>query len=104
VDSEALAEMIKCGKVGGAGLDVYEEEADVFYEDVSDKVLRDDVLTNLIAQPNVVVTGHQAFLTEGALKAIAETTLYNLRCWFDGKECENELFAHGDETKKETVR
>lgn len=103
IDSEALADMIKAGKVGGAGLDVYEEESDVFYEDVSDKVLRDDVLTTLIAQPNVVVTSHQAFLTDDALHAIAETTLQNLRNYFDGRPSENEIFAKHEEIKKETA-
>ena len=98
VDSEALLEAIKYGKVGGAGLDVYEEEADMFYEDVSDKVIRDDTLNMLLTQPNVLVTSHQAFLTEEALAAIAETTLYNLRCFFEGKESENELHLEREKT------
>lgn len=93
IDSDALLDAIKSGKVGAAGLDVYEEEADVFYEDVSAKVMRDDTLNLLLSQPNVLVTSHQAFLTDGALKAIAGTTLGNLRAFFDGNGVENELHA-----------
>ena len=93
IDSEALLDNIKSGKVGAAGLDVYEEEADVFYEDVSGRVMRDDTLNLLLSQPNVLVTSHQAFLTEEALKAIAETTVENLRKFFAGEKVENELKA-----------
>ena len=91
VDSEALLEAIKSGKVGGAGLDVYEEETQLFYEDFSDQVLQDDMLNMLSSQPNVLITSHQAFLTEEALRAIAETTLYNLKCYFEGRNSENQL-------------
>ncbi len=91
IDSEALLDNVKSGKVGAAGLDVYEEEADVFYEDVSSKVMRDDTLNLLLSQPNVLVTGHQAFLTREALRAIAETTVENLRKFFAGEKIETEL-------------
>lgn len=91
IDSEALLDGIKSGKVGAAGLDVYEEEADIFYEDVSLKVMRDDTLNLLLSQPNVLVTSHQAFLTDEALKAIAQVTLNNLSGYFSGKTSENEL-------------
>lgn len=91
IDSEALLDAVKSGKVGAAGLDVYEEEADVFYEDVSLKVMRDDTLNLLLSQPNVLVTSHQAFLTDDALRAIAETTYANLAAFFAGQPCENEL-------------
>lgn len=91
IDSEELLDAIKDGKVGGAGLDVYEEEIDFFYEDVSDEVIDDDTLEMLLSQPNVLVTSHQAFLTKEALRAIAEDTLYNLRCFFDGTPSENEI-------------
>ncbi len=91
IDSEALLDNVKSGKVGAAGLDVYEEEADVFYEDVSSKVMRDDTLNLLLSQPNVLVTGHQAFLTREALKAIAEATTENLRKFFAGERVENEV-------------
>jgi D-lactate dehydrogenase len=97
IDSEALLDAIKSGKVGAAGLDVYEEEADVFYEDVSHKIMRDDTLNLLLSQPNVLVTSHQAFLTNEALRAIAETTISNLRRFFDGEEVENELTYHEEE-------
>jgi D-lactate dehydrogenase len=93
IDSDALLEAIKSGKIGGAGLDVYEEEADVFYEDISEEIIRDDTLDMLLAQPNVLVTSHQAFLTDEALKAIAEVTLSNLDCFFSGVSLENELMA-----------
>ncbi len=93
IDAQALLEAVKNGTVRGAGLDVYEEEAGVFYEDVSDKVMRDDVLDLLIAQPNVLVTSHQAFFTDEALRAIAETTVRNLRDFFDGRESPNERRA-----------
>ncbi len=91
IDSEALLDNVKSGKVGAAGLDVYEEEADIFYEDVSSKVMRDDTLNLLLSQPNVLVTSHQAFLTSEALRAIAETTVDNLSRFFSGERVENEL-------------
>lgn len=93
IDSEALIEGIKSGKVGGAGLDVYEEESEFFYEDLSESILKDDVLSRLIMMPNVLITSHQAFLTHEALKRIAEITLGNLRSCFDGKPLENEIVA-----------
>lgn len=93
IDSEALLEMIKSGKVGAVGLDVYEEEADVFYEDVSGKVMRDDTLNRLFSQPNVLVTSHQAFLTNEALHAIAETSLSAMEAFFAGCEVENRVTA-----------
>ncbi len=98
IDSEALLDNVKSGKVGAAGLDVYEEEADVFYEDVSSRIMRDDTLNLLLSQPNVLVTGHQAFLTKEALRAIAETTVGNLRAFFDGGPTENELRAREGQT------
>ena len=91
IDSEALLEAIKTGKVGGAGLDVYEEETDLFYEDISGVVIQDDTLNMLLSQPNVLVTSHQAFLTDEALEGIAETTLQNLRTFYDGRNSENEI-------------
>jgi len=91
IDSEALLEAIKNGKIGGAGLDVYEEESDIFFEDYSNAIIQDDVLARLISMPNVVVTSHQAFLTDEALKNIAETTLENLRQFFDGEDLTNEI-------------
>ena len=91
IQSEALLEGIKSHKIGAAGLDVYEEETDLFYEDRSNRILQDDVLARLISMPNVVVTSHQAFLTEEALKNIAEVTLKNLKEYFETNHCTNEV-------------
>lgn len=91
IDTAALSEGLKSGKVAGAGLDVYEEETSLFFEDYSDEVISDDLLTTLIAMPNVIVTSHQAFLTREALSAIARTTVENLDCFFEGKECKNAI-------------
>ncbi len=90
IDSDALLEEIISGHLGGAALDVYEEETDLFFEDASDRLMRDETLTGLLAQPNVLVTSHQGFLTDEALHAIADTTLYNLRSFFDGQPTHNE--------------
>lgn len=91
IDSEALLEALKDKKVGGAGLDVYEEEADFFYEDWSDTVIMDDVLARLVTLPNVLVSSHQAFLTEEALSNIADTTLNNIKEFADGMPLTNEV-------------
>jgi len=92
IDAEALLEGIKARKIGAACLDVYEEEADVFFEDRSGHILNDDLLSRLISMPNVIVTSHQAFLTEEALNNIAETTVKNIRSCFDRDgQCDNEL-------------
>ena len=92
IDAEALLEGIKARKVGAACLDVYEEEADVFFEDRSGHILNDDLLSRLISMPNVIVTSHQAFLTEEALNNIAETTVSNiLSCFEKDGMCDNEL-------------
>jgi D-lactate dehydrogenase len=88
VDTRALIEGLKSGKIGAAGLDVYEEEAGVFFRDFSTEVLTDDVLARLLTFPNVVVTSHQAFLTHEALREIAETTLANLAEFASGKRGE----------------
>ncbi len=98
IDSEALLRAVKDGKVGAAGLDVYEEEADYFYEDVSLKVMRDDTLNLLLSQPNVLVTSHQAYLTDEALRAIAATTVDNLVRYFSGEPAANRLHHRAEET------
>ena len=84
VDTPALIEALKSGQLGYLGLDVYEEEAQLFFEDRSDLPLQDDVLARLLTFPNVVVTAHQAFLTKEALGAIAQTTLDNIMGWAAG--------------------
>ncbi|MBR3128296.1 MAG: 2-hydroxyacid dehydrogenase [Solobacterium sp.] len=92
VDAEALLNGIKERRIGAACLDVYEEEADIFFNDLSGHIMSDDVLARLISMPNVIVTSHQAFLTEEALNNIAETTVNNILSYFrsDGI-CDNEL-------------
>lgn len=85
VDAEALVECLKTGKLRGAALDVYENEKQYFFNDYSQEVVEDDTLARLISMPNTIVTSHQAFLTEEALKNIAETTVQNLLDFFDGK-------------------
>ena len=82
---------IKSRKVGAACLDVYEEESDFFFEDYSGHILEDDTLARLISMPNVIVSSHQAFLTEEALANIAETTVSNLTDFFEKGQCQNEL-------------
>lgn len=84
VETPALIEALKSGQLGYLGLDVYEEEANLFFEDRSDLPLQDDVLARLLTFPNVIVTAHQAFLTREALAAIARTTLDNISAWASG--------------------
>ena len=92
IDAEALLKGIKSRKIGAACLDVYEEEADIFFEDRSGHILNDDILSRLISMPNVIVTSHQAFLTEEALNNIAETTVNNILSYFNSDGiCDNEL-------------
>ena len=92
IDAEALLDGIKARKIGAACLDVYEEEADIFFEDRSGHILNDDLLSRLISMPNVIVTSHQAFLTEEALNNIAETTVRNIvSCFENDGVCDNEL-------------
>ncbi|MBQ6105420.1 MAG: 2-hydroxyacid dehydrogenase [Lachnospiraceae bacterium] len=92
IDAEALLEGIKARKIGAACLDVYEEEADIFFEDRSGHILNDELLARLLSMPNVIVTSHQAFLTEEALGNIAETTVRNiLSCFENDGMCDNEL-------------
>ncbi len=91
VDAEALLNGIKSRRVGAACLDVYEEESDLFFEDYSGHILDDDTLARLISMPNVIVTSHQAFLTEEALSNIAETTVKNITGFFANGQCPNEV-------------
>jgi D-lactate dehydrogenase len=90
VDSKAVISALKSGHLGGVALDVYEEEEGVFFEDLSDVPLQDDVLSRLLSFPNVLVTSHQAFLTEEALTAIAETTVDSITRFLDGREAVGE--------------
>lgn len=84
VDAPALIDALKSGQLGYLGLDVYEEESELFFEDHSDRPLLDDTLARLLSFPNVIVTAHQAFLTHEALGAIAQTTLGNIAAWAGG--------------------
>ena len=78
IDAEAVIAGLKSGQIGGVALDVYEQEADLFFEDLSSEIIQDDVFQRLLTFPNVLITGHQAFFTEEALTAIADTTMGNL--------------------------
>ncbi len=91
IDTSAVIEGIKNGQIGALGLDVYEEEDDLFFEDKSESVIQDDVFSRLLTMPNVIVTGHQAFFTENALRNIAQTTLANIREFEDTGSCKNEV-------------
>ncbi|BBF43188.1 D-lactate dehydrogenase [Lachnospiraceae bacterium KM106-2] len=94
INSEDLLDGIRSGKVGAAGLDVYEEESEIFFTDFSDSIIKDDILALLLAMPNVLITSHQAFLTKEALTNIAETTLNNLEDYFEGRDLTNEVCYH----------
>jgi D-lactate dehydrogenase len=78
IDTLAALDALKSGQIGGLGLDVYEHEEGVFFEDLSDSVLKDDILARLTTFPNVLITSHQGYLTDEALKNIAQTTLQNI--------------------------
>ncbi len=91
IDAEALLAGIKSRKVGAACLDVYEEESEFFFEDFSGHIIEDDTLARLISMPNVIVTSHQAFLTEEALLNIAQTTVNNIYDVLVNSQCANEL-------------
>jgi D-lactate dehydrogenase len=94
IDTAALIEAIKSGQVGGAGLDVYEEEDGLYYQDLSGSKTRDDIFSLLVSFPNVIVTGHQAFFTHEALTTIAETTIHNISDFAAGRTSDNVLQTH----------
>ena len=91
IHTEDLIEGLRTKQVGSAGLDVYEEEKNYFYEDRSDKIIDDDVLARLLMMPNVVLTSHQAFFTAEAMHNIALTTLESIKEFGEGKELTNEV-------------
>ncbi len=91
IDSKALVHALKHGHIGGIGMDVYEEESKYFFSDWSTDIMTDDVLARLLTFPNVIITGHQAFLTTNALKNLADTTLENIRVFAAGEELVNEV-------------
>ncbi len=86
-----MIKALKTGHLGGLAIDVYEEEGDVFFEDLSDKVIKDDELMRLTTFPNVLITGHQAFLTYEALTNIAQTTRANIDAFTTGGPLPNEV-------------
>jgi D-lactate dehydrogenase len=85
LDTRAAIRALKSGKIGALGLDVYEEEGDLFFEDLSNRLIQDDVFSRMLTFPNVLITGHQAFFTEHAMQAIAEETLANITAFEQGK-------------------
>ena len=85
IDTRAVIRALKSGKIGSLGLDVYEEEADLFFEDLSNRVIQDDVFSRMLTFPNVIITGHQAFFTRNALEAIARETLANITAFEQGE-------------------
>lgn len=89
VDASAVIDGLKRGHIGALGMDVYEEEGDMFFHDLSEQIIQDDVLARLMTFPNVLITGHQAFLTRRALEAIARTTIQNIVDFEHGTACEN---------------
>ena len=91
VNTKDVIAGLKSGQIGYLGLDVYEEEAGLFFEDHTEDLLQDDTISRLLSFNNVIVTGHQAFLTDTALRNIADTTMHNLDCFQNSSSCENEL-------------
>lgn len=91
IDTQAAIDGLKSGAIGYLGIDVYEQEADLFFEDLSNQVIQDDTFQRLLTFPNVIVTGHQAFFTSQALANIAETTLSNIAEFEQNGSCVNEV-------------
>lgn len=91
IDTQAAIQALKTGRLGSLGLDVYEEEADLFFEDLSNRVIQDDTFARLLTFPNVIITAHQGFFTQEAISQIAQTTLANIREFEDGKPLTNEI-------------
>jgi D-lactate dehydrogenase len=93
IDTTAVTKGLKSGRIRSLGIDVYEQESDLFFEDLSEEIIQDDIFQRLVTFPNVLITGHQAFFTEEALRNIAETTLSNITEIEKGKPCANEVTA-----------
>jgi D-lactate dehydrogenase len=91
IDTKTIIASLKSAQIGSLGLDVYEQESELFFEDRSDRILQDDTFARLMTFPNVIITGHQAFFTEEAMRAIAAVTLSNITQIQQGQTCENEL-------------
>ncbi len=93
INTKDIIQGLKKGQIGYLGLDVYEEESGLFFEDHSDDILQDDVISRLLTFKNVLITSHQAFLTDTALQNIALTTIDNLDCFEKNSECKNEIIS-----------
>lgn len=93
VDTEAAIEGLKSKRIGALGLDVYEQEADLFFEDLSNEIIQDDLFERLTTFPNVLITAHQAFFTKDALENIAETTMQNITDFENEQPLKNEVKA-----------
>jgi D-lactate dehydrogenase len=93
VDTEAAIEALKSGQLGGLAIDVYEQEADLFFRDLSSAIIADDVFQRLLSFPNVIVTGHQAFFTREAISTICETTIHSINEFAAGQPLDNEIIA-----------
>jgi D-lactate dehydrogenase len=93
IDTTAVIEGLKSGRIKYLGIDVYEQESDLFFEDLSDEIIQDDIFQRLITFPNVLITGHQAFFTEEAVRNISETTIANITDFEQGRSCQNEIAA-----------
>jgi D-lactate dehydrogenase len=91
VNTKEVIRALKSGKIGYLGLDVYEEEKGLFFEDHSENILQDDVIARLMTFRNVLITSHQAFLTNEALNGISETTIKNINEWEQNGIAENEI-------------
>jgi D-lactate dehydrogenase len=91
IDTRAVIDALKSEKIGALGLDVYEDEKDLFFKDRSDSIIKDDVFSRLLTFPNVLITGHQAFFTEEAMSNIALTTLENISAIEKGHSCANQV-------------
>ena len=91
MDTEAVLVGLKSGQIGYLAIDVYEQEADLFFEDLSNEIIQDDVFQRLLTFPNVLVTGHQAFFTRNALTNIADTTLGSLTDFEHGRPLANRI-------------
>lgn len=100
IDTQALIAALKSGSIGSAGLDVYEEESEYFFEDKSMELITDDTLARLLTFPNVLITSHQAFLTREALHDIAMTTLNNFKAYFESGNLENEVCYRNDKHRR----
>jgi D-lactate dehydrogenase len=93
VDTEAVIEALKSGQLGALGLDVYEQESNLFFQDLSGTIIADDLIQRLVSFPNVIVTGHQAFFTREAIGTICATTISSISAYVEGKPLEHEIHA-----------